>query len=328
MKFNLGIGDAQVLQMLSESINKERQQWKAKFFRRHGDTSVTGSQRDWAASWLVSVNRNFHFTPETVSLTLNILDRFLNSVKVPPKYLHCVAVSCFFLAAKTIEEDEVIPSTRELAAESQCGCSVSEILRMEREILGKLDWNLRNVSHIDFLHTIHALLLSMYPQYLYLGNMTPSHQLASLTSKVFRCLCNHRFMVFRPSVLVLAVFSLELESHIFHSWLQLTMMLQKITEVPTDQLINCREECSRYLSSKFHLPKPPVIYGHKKRVCVKRRLEQIEVDEIYDCIKHLYNEEYFSPPTNTEKVLPLSCSQNILQKREEECVKLQPVTAN
>lgn len=313
MKFNLGVGDEQLLQLLSDLLKKDRQQWKAKFFRRHGDTNVTGCQRDWAASWLVSINRNFQFTPETLSLALSLMDRFLNSVKVPPKYLHCVGISCFFLAAKTMEEDEVVPNTQILAAESQCGCSVSEILRMEREILSKLDWNLRHVHHIDFLHALHALLLSMYPQYLCLGNMTPSRQLSTLTSKLFRLLCSHKFMVFRPCVLVLSLLSLELETYVPQSWLQLTMILQRLTEIPTEQLVHCREECSRQLSAKFHLPKPPVLYARRKRVCMKRRVEQIEVDEIYDCIKHLYNEDDLAKSKSSDKVLPLSCSTELRQ---------------
>ena len=185
---------------------------------------------------------------------------------------------------------QVVPNTQILAAGSQCGCSVSEILRMEREVLSKLDWNLRHVHHIDFLHTVsfsfysllfiyfvcipyvktlsttewlfcmcvcvrererkslfvnfsfflfqlHALLLSMYPQYLCLGNMTPSRQLSTLTSKLFRLLCSHKFMVFRPCVLVLSLLSLELETYVPQSWLQLTMILQRLTEVSLGSLI-------------------------------------------------------------------------------------------
>lgn len=314
MKFNVGVGDEHLLQLLSDLIKKNRQQWKAKFFHRHRDTNVTGPQRDWAASWLVSINRNFQFTPETLSLALNLMDRFLNSVKVPPKYLHCVGISCFFLAAKTMEEDDVIPNTQILAAESQCGCSVSEILRMEREILSKLDWNLRHVHHIDFLQTLYALLLSMYPQYFCLGNLTPSQQLSALTSKLFRLLCSHKLMVFRPSVLVLSLISLELETYVPQSWCPITMMLLGLTEITTDELIHCREGCSRQLSAKFHLPKPPLLYTRRKRFCIKRKVEQIvEVDEIYDCIKHLYNEDDLARSKLSDKLLPLSCSTEMRQ---------------
>ena len=134
---------------------------------------VGGLHRDEVISWLVWLNSRFHFTPETVALSISITDRFLNLVKVGlctfgragwlvfasallgkrltifcnnfffnrtciwievsnwviyhclllhcyvslkttfvlqvrPKYIQCVAISCFYIAAKTLEEDEVI----------------------------------------------------------------------------------------------------------------------------------------------------------------------------------------------------------------------------
>ena len=70
------------------------------------------------------------------------------------KYLRCIAVASFYLAAKTLEEDNVLPSTRELMRESKCGCSVDEIHRMEKCILTKLNWDLRAVTALDFLYIV------------------------------------------------------------------------------------------------------------------------------------------------------------------------------
>lgn len=43
---------------------------------------VGGIHRDEAVSWLVGLNSRFHFTPETVALSIAMTDRFLNFVKV------------------------------------------------------------------------------------------------------------------------------------------------------------------------------------------------------------------------------------------------------
>ena len=57
---------------------------------------------------------------------------------------------------------------------------------------------------------------------------------------------------------------------------------------------------------------------------MKRRVEQIEVDEIYDCIKHLYNEDDLVK-SKSDKVLPLSCSTELRQSIDD--VPVQTVAA-
>ncbi|XP_006885399.1 PREDICTED: cyclin-I [Elephantulus edwardii] len=102
------------------------------------EKNVSPSQRDEVIQWLAKLKYQFNLYPETFALASSLLDRFLATVKAHPKYLNCIAISCFFLAAKTVEEDERIPVLKVLARDSFCGCSSSEILRMERIILDKL----------------------------------------------------------------------------------------------------------------------------------------------------------------------------------------------
>ena len=43
---------------------------------------TNGEQRDEMLSWLIFLNGRFHFTPETLALTISIMDRFLSTIKV------------------------------------------------------------------------------------------------------------------------------------------------------------------------------------------------------------------------------------------------------
>ncbi|KAL4230118.1 hypothetical protein ACF0H5_010503 [Mactra antiquata] len=301
MKLHNGLDVQHLMKMLSNTLAKEQGQWKAVHYKSNtGSLEVGGLHRDEVISWLMCLNSRFHFTPETVALGVAITDRFLSLVKVRPKYIQCVAISCFYIAAKTFEEDEVIPSAVDLVKTSQCGCAVSDILRMEMIILNKLQWNVKTITQIDFLHIIHSLLMCYYPQLLEgVVNMTPSRHMSILSRNVFHCLCNHKMVGFRPITFTLAIISLELEQ-ITQGWLSIINTVQKMAGVEVDSLIRCREVAAQILKDKKMLPTGYQFKSLHVTSCsaiarsrsFKRKADLVELeDDVYDGIKRLYNEE-------------------------------------
>ncbi|XP_059523860.1 cyclin-I isoform X2 [Myotis daubentonii] len=292
-----------------------------------------------------------------------------------PKYLNCIAISCFFLAAKTVEEDERIPVLKVLARDSFCGCSSSEILRMERIILDKLNWDLHTATPLDFLHIFHAIAVSTRPQLLFsLPKLSPSQHLAILTKQLLHCMACNQFLQFKGSMLALAMVSLEMEK-LIPDWLPLTIELLQKAQMDSSQLIHCRELVAHHLSTlqsslplnsvyvyrplkhtlvncdkgayRLHpssvpgpdfskdnsKPEVPVrgtaaFYHHLpaasgcKHASAKRKVEEMEVDDFYDGIKRLYNEDNASE--NVGSVCGTDLSRQ--EGHASPCPPLQPVS--
>ncbi|XP_078684485.1 cyclin-I-like [Branchiostoma floridae x Branchiostoma belcheri] len=343
MKLLRGFWDAKRLtSTLEEAIAKEASTWRPRLLKAkvNQDAEIGPEERDEAVRWLATLSTKVQAYPETFAMSVSILDRFLNAVKARPKYLRCISVSCFFLAAKINEEDEAIPSAGELVRVSECGCTANELLRMERIILDKLGWNLKDVTALDFLHIFHALLTTYQPQLLDTYTcMTPSRHLAHLTRKLQRCMACHQVLGFPGSVVSLALLSLELEM-LIPDWLAATFMLQKMVKVQNESLIRCREVIARHLAAQRDMTQNLVyIISAPANKSAKRKVAQIQDDDIYDGIKRLYDQDWKGDPEvvagATEDVAMVTggvaCSSQLRQDRDGNLSPtlppLQPITA-
>ncbi|XP_072256968.1 cyclin-I2 [Pyxicephalus adspersus] len=142
--------------LLGNALLVEESKWKVPCFL---DSTIKGTdispmQYEQVVLWIEHLRSHFKFHPETYGLTVSILNRILATVKVQTKYLRCIAITCLYLAVKTNEEDEIIPSIKKLAGQSGCLYSSAEILRMERIILDKLQWDLYMATPVDFLNIV------------------------------------------------------------------------------------------------------------------------------------------------------------------------------
>nr|CAB58998.1 CYCB1-1 protein [Petunia x hybrida] len=99
--------------------------------------------------WLIEVHRKFELMPESLYLTINILDRFLSMKTVPRKELQLVGISAMLIACKY--EEIWAPEVNDFMHISDNVYTRDHILQMEKAILGKLEWYLTVPTPYVFL---------------------------------------------------------------------------------------------------------------------------------------------------------------------------------
>ncbi|KAM9517790.1 cyclin-I-like isoform 5-T6 [Salvelinus alpinus] len=180
-----------------------------------------------------------------------------------PKVCLCACVCvCLCVSVCVCVCVQRVPLLCDLASSSRCGCSPSEILRMERIILDKLNWDLHAATPLEFLHIFHAMVLSCKPRFMVgLVGCNPSQHLSVLTQQLHYCLADSALLqpLSRGVMLALAIITLELEN-ICPDWLALTINLLRKAQIDSSQLIRCRELVSRHLSTQEASLPPNTVY--------------------------------------------------------------------
>ncbi|XP_033110970.1 cyclin-I-like [Anneissia japonica] len=290
------VHDVRKLQnMLEKEMHREHKLWAPCLINLEDseDKYITMDDRDEAVMWLFEKNTVFEFHPETLVHSINYLDRFLSVMKVHPKYMVCITVACLYLGSKMVEEDEDVPLTGDLIRVSKCGCSVSEVLRMERTILDKLNWDMHVPTSLGFLQILHARLLAHHPQLLNgLGHMTASRHLSILTTRLLTSLSNGVLSQYSGSTIAVSLLSLELE-RLTPAWLSIIIMMQDTVKVENQDLIHCREVISQTLmgypttNALYYCINPPSVIDKSDHQLNK---VSTDLDEIFDSIKLLYED--------------------------------------
>ncbi|KAK7309515.1 hypothetical protein RJT34_06311 [Clitoria ternatea] len=124
------------------------------YLSRFQSHSLDASARGESVAWILKVQAYYAFQPLTAYLSVNYMDRFLNSRPLPQTNngwpLQLLSVACLSLAAKM--EEPLVPSLLDLQVEGAKYIFESRtIRRMELLVLGVLDWRLRSVTPFSFL---------------------------------------------------------------------------------------------------------------------------------------------------------------------------------
>jgi G2/mitotic-specific cyclin 2 len=83
--------------------------------------------------WLLQLHGRYHMLPETLWITVNLIDRFLSHRMVSKGKLQLVGVTAMFTAAKY--EEIMAPSVEEFVYMTSKGFTKGDILKGERMLL-------------------------------------------------------------------------------------------------------------------------------------------------------------------------------------------------
>jgi cyclin B len=121
-------------------------------------TDISEKMRAILIDWLIEVHHKFKLVPETLFLTVNILDRYLDKHTIERNRLQLLGVGAMLIACKY--EEIYAPEIRDFVYITDKAYSKEEIIAIEFEILRVLEFNVTVVSSYRFMER-YARLVSL-----------------------------------------------------------------------------------------------------------------------------------------------------------------------
>ncbi len=112
-------------------------------------TELTEKMRAILVDWLADVHLRFKLQPETLFLTVNIIDRYLGRSSVPRQKLQLLGVTAMLIACKY--EEIYAPEVKDFAYITDNSYTKDEILQMEQQVLKTLEFCVTIPSSYRFL---------------------------------------------------------------------------------------------------------------------------------------------------------------------------------
>jgi len=101
---------------------------------------INAKMRAILVDWILEVHHKFELMPETLYLTMYIIDQYLSLQPVLRRELQLVGVSAMLIACKY--EEIWAPEVNDFILISDSAYTREQILSMEKGILNRLEWNL------------------------------------------------------------------------------------------------------------------------------------------------------------------------------------------
>ncbi|KAL6578528.1 hypothetical protein OROMI_008744 [Orobanche minor] len=178
--------------------------------------------------WLVEVSDEYKMVPDTLYLTVNLIDRFLSENYIEKQRLQLLGVTCMLIATKY--EEICVPRVEEFCFITDYTYTKEEVVKMESRVLKLLHFQLSVPTTKKFLRRFIQAAQVSYE--------VPSAELELLANYLAELtLVEYNFLKFLPSLIAasavfLARWTLD-QSH--HPW---NPTLEHYTRYKTSELIS------------------------------------------------------------------------------------------
>ncbi|KAJ8751825.1 hypothetical protein K2173_026019 [Erythroxylum novogranatense] len=152
---------------------------------------INSSMRGILIDWLVEVSEEYKLVPDTLYLTVHLIDRFLSQSHIEKQRLQLLGVTCMLIASKY--EEICAPRVEEFCFITDNTYMREEVLKMESQVLNLLHFQLSVPTTKTFLRRfLHAAQASC---------QVPSVELEFLANYLAELtLIDYNFLKFLPSL--------------------------------------------------------------------------------------------------------------------------------
>ncbi|XP_059286203.1 G2/mitotic-specific cyclin-2-like isoform X1 [Lycium ferocissimum] len=191
---------------------------------------ITERMRSILIDWLIEVHHKFELREETLFLTVNLIDRFLEKQGVVRKKLQLVGLVAMLLASKY--EEVSCPLVEDLVFISDKAYTKKEVLEMERMMLNTLQFNMSVPTAYVFMR-----------RYLKAAQCDRKLELLSFFL-VELCLVEYEMLKFPPSFIAAAViYTAQTTLYGVQQW---SKTCESHTGYSEDQLLECSRSIVSY----------------------------------------------------------------------------------
>ncbi|KAL8118546.1 cyclin-A2-4-like isoform X2 [Apium graveolens] len=170
---------------------------------------VTKGMRGILVDWLVEVSEEYQLVPDTLYLTVHLIDLFLSEYYIERKTLQLLGITCMLIASKY--EEICAPRAEEFCFITDNTYTKTEVLSMESKVLNSLRFQLTTPTAKTFLRRYLRAAQACYK--------SPSLELEYLSNYLAELtLIDNNFLKFIPSIVAasavfLAKWTLDQSSH-------------------------------------------------------------------------------------------------------------------